>query len=376
MIKEQPLTIIQTPPKRVELARVEDELAVLWKEHTPSANLSSPIPRASTLTLAVLCDINDTPASLSNLIGHIVSLTPARVILIVQSVDAPAEFETWISTFTAPGAIGERMLGEQITFYARPRKYEGLNSAVLSLRMSGLPFVLYWRGQPDLDDRLFFELMNECDQILFDSSHFTARSERINQVIARLRREYDWVSFGDANWQRLLPWRELLAQFFDDPANLEYLNHNTALEVQFAAGAGGNQSQPMLMMAWLASILDWQVVRGSYRREGADRTAQFREDAHHVEILIRAVPAEDAAPGELAGVILRAEGRVPAEFSITRARGGYVDCKATVGTKVSERIATLALPEEVTVVTMELTAPRRDRNYHRALQVLEDLTVA
>ena len=95
-----------------------------------------------------------------------------------------------------------------------------------------------------------------------------------------------------------------------------------------------------------------------------------------MEILIRAVPAEDAAPGELAGVILRAEGRVPAEFSVTRARGGYVDCKSTIGSRLSERCATLAIPEEVTVVTMEMTAPRRDRNYHRALQVLEDLTLA
>ena len=267
MIKEQTLTIVQTPPKKVGAGSRRRRTGHIVERTYAKRQSFIARPRASTLTLAVLCDINDTPASLSNLIGHIVSLTPARVILIVQSVDAPAQFETWISTFTAPGAIGERMLGEQITFFARPRQYEGLNSAVLSLRMSGLPFVLYWRGQPDLDDRLFFELMNECDQILFDSSHFTARSERINQVIARLRKEYDWVSFGDANWQRLLPWRELLAQFFDDPANLEYLNHNTSLEVLFAAGEGGNQSQPMLMMAWLASVLDWQVVRGSYRRE-------------------------------------------------------------------------------------------------------------
>ncbi|HZQ08201.1 MAG TPA: glucose-6-phosphate dehydrogenase assembly protein OpcA [Anaerolineae bacterium] len=371
--------IIHTPPHVVTLKNVEDELTALRKADAAGVGANAPMLRACTLTLVVLCDKNEEPLDLEPLIAQIVYSNPARVILIAQvQPEGDAALETRASAYLT-GGTNRRLVGEQIAFFPRGGQYGALPSAVLSLRVSGLPLVLYWRGQPDLDDHLFHALVDECDQIIFDSQHFTGRAERINNTIARLRRDYPQISFGDVNWQRIRPWREFVAQFFDDPANLVYLNTIRHVEIQFSVGLGGNQSASVLFMAWLASSLGWDVVHGSYHREGHSRIARFSKQAdggnsdNQIEVVINVREQPDCQPGELTGVRLDADGDPPAVFELKRAVGGFVDIKQTAGSKIMERCATLVIPEESNVIASELDAPRQDRNYHRALEILDAL---
>ena len=124
------------------------------------------------------------PPDMADMISQIVESHPARIILVAQH-DPRAEswVETRVSSYTVTRSMPPRLVGEEVAFYPRGEQYNFLPSAVLALRVSGLPLVLYWRGQPDLDDSLFRALVGECDEILFDSLHFTARAERINNTI-------------------------------------------------------------------------------------------------------------------------------------------------------------------------------------------------
>lgn len=373
--------VLHLPPRVVTLKKVEDELGALRKEGLPEDAAPSAVIRACTLTLVVLCDRNEDPTDLEPLISQIVESNPARVILIAQNESqAEAGLETRVSTYTLANELPRRLVGEEIAFYPRGAQYNLLPSAVLGLRVSGLPFVLYWRGQPDLDDPLFRALVGECDQILFDSLHFTARAERVSNTIARLRREYADVSFGDINWQRIRPWREFVAQFFDDPANLKYLDTLTHVRIEFSVGLGGNQSAAVLLMAWLASSLGWSVVHGSYHREGYVRTARFEAFApskgtkREIEVTINVREQDDCLPGELTGVRLETEDDLPeAVFQAKRSVGAFVDVRELTLNRYSERCMPLNLPQESNVIASELDAPRRDRNYHRALELLDAL---
>lgn len=133
-------------------------------------------------------------------------------------------------------------------------------------------------------------------------------------------------------------------------------------------------------MAWLASSLNWHVVNGSYARDGLTRTAKFERQPYnvpvkqHIEVIIRVVEQEDCLPGELTGIRIRTEGDAPdAIFQAKRRVGGYVDIKELTPTRYSERCLMLNIPQESNVITSELDAPRRDRNYHRALELLDSL---
>lgn len=373
--------ILHLPPRTVELKSVEDELGALRKAGDAVNDGESAQLRACTLTLVVLCDRNEDPSDLEPLVGQIVQSHPARVILIAQhNPNADAWLETRVSTYTVTQDNPPRLVGEEIAFYPRGAQYDSLPSAVLALRVSGLPFVLYWRGQPDLDDSLFRALVGECDQILFDSQHFTARAERVNNTIASLRLNYRGVSFGDVNWQRIRPWREFVAQFFDDPANLAYLDTIVRVKIDVSIGLGGNQSAAVLFMAWMASSLGWRVVHGSYRREGFTRSARFEranygdESKREIEITINVREQPDCMPGELTGVRIETMDDLPeAVFQAMRAVGGFVDVRELTLNRYTERCLMLKVPEESNVITSELDAPRRDRNYHRALELLDAL---
>lgn len=372
--------ILHLPPRVVPLKRVEDELSILREEGLGENVEGAALLRACTLTLVVLCDKNEDPSDLSPLVTELVESHPARVILLAQNEPkGQGAIETRISSYTAATSFPRRLVGEEIAFYPRGAQSELLPSAVLALRVSGLPFILYWRGQPDLDDPLFHGLVGECDQILFDSQHFTARAERINNTIARLRLEYPDVSFGDVNWQRIRPWREFVAQFFDDPANMEFLDSIARVEIDFSAGFNGNQSASILLMAWLASSLSWRVLPGSYNRDGLTRTARFErhpygEDEQQIEVVIRVLEQEDCMPGELTGVRIKTRGDAPdAIFQVRRQVGGYAQVRELTPTRYSERVLMLNIPQDSNVVSSELDAPRRDRNYHRALELLDSL---
>lgn len=376
-----PPELFHTLPRVVELRQIEKELSAL--RMPLSADMAASL-RACTLTLVVLCDKNETPSDLEALISQVVESHPARVILIAQhDPQGEAWLETRISSYTVSNNMPRRLVGEEIAFYPRGAQYNALPSAVLSLRVSGLPFVLYWRGQPDLDDSLFHALVGECDMVLFDSQHFTARAERINNTIARLRLEYPDAAFGDVNWQRIRPWREMVAQFFDDPANLQYLDRITRVEIDFSSGFHGNQSSAILMMAWLASSLGWRVVHGSYERAELTRRARFERGEYgsankrQVEIVIKVFEQEDCMPGELTGVRIQTEDDLPeAVFQARRAVGGFADVRELTLDRYSERFLILNVPQESYVITSELDAPRRDRNYHRAIELLDALVAS
>lgn len=369
--------ITHTPAQKVDLKRVEQELSALRQQEMEGG---MPVLRACTLTLVVFCGEGQDPANLETLIAQIVSSNPARVIMITSPQPGEAWIDTQISCYHVGQGAARRQVGEEIDFYPRGARYDSLPSAVLGLRVSGLPFALYWRGQPDLEDRLFRALVGEADQILFDSAHFTARAERVNNTIARLRLDYPHVSYGDVNWQRIRPWRELVAQFFDDPGSLVHLERLAHVEIEFSVGLNGNQSAAVLMMAWLASSLGWRVVPGSYQREGLNRKARFsgrayeHESAHEIEVLIRVREQYDCAPGELTGVRLVTAGEPPdAIFQIKRSVGGFADIQELAPNRYVERCTTLHVPQESSVLVAELDAPRRDRNYHRALELLDSL---
>ena len=369
--------MIHTPALTVDLRRVEQELSALRQKEMAGG---MPVLRACTLTLVVFCHEGEDPANLESLLAEIVASNPARVILITPPTAGEPWIETRVSCYHMGQGAARRQVGEEIDFYPRGTQYDSLPSAVLGLRVSGLPFALYWRGQPDLEDRLFRALVGEADQILFDSANFTARAERVNNTIARLRLDYPHVSFGDVNWQRIRPWRELVAQFFDDPGSMTHLDQIARVQIEFSVGLNGNQSAAVLMMAWLASSLGWRVAPGSYQREGLHRTARFisrayeQETEREIEVVIRVREQADCTPGELTGVRLETPGDPAAAiFQIKRSAGGFADIQELSPNRYVERCTTLHVPHESSVLVAELDAPRRDRNYHRALELLDSL---
>jgi glucose-6-phosphate dehydrogenase assembly protein OpcA len=367
------MTIEHGTPKKVELSQIEAELEVLLSESDEVEGARRTFARA--LTLAIFCESADLPEVMDELVGHIITRYSARAIVIRAEPGAErAGTEAWIRTHCLTRGERETQLcAEQITLHAHGDSIRQVHNSVLELRLGNLPLVVWWRGQPDIENPLFLELLKAGDQLIFDSARFTSPTAQLGDLVGRLTEESERAPFGDINWARLMPWRELIAQFFDNPEHHTYLRQLSEIALEYSASDGGNPAQAILLTMWLATMLNWEVAGGSWRRNGRDRSLRLRDDNREIRVEVIASEDPRTRPGWLDSVTLRAPTNPAATFQIISCGEGCAKTRVAIGENIVERMVSLAIPDEVELVCSEFDASQRDRVYHHALQVLEQL---
>ncbi len=360
-------------PKQVELPAIEVELERLVGEAIADSEVHRVFGRA--LTLVVYCEDSEESEEVDRLIGRIITRSSARAIMIRAEPHAPQpELHAYIRAHCVIREDNTEQCAEQIAFHVRDDALQELPAAVLRLRLRDLPLVVWWRSQPEPDNPLFVEMLQVADQIILDSAVFTAPIKNLGQLVSELRRESERLPFGDLNWARLTPWRELVAQFFDVPEHLTYLTQLNEIVLEYSAGEGGNPAQALLLTMWLATMLDWQVVSGSWERKGKDRALRLRnQEGHEIRVEIHGREDTEVPRGWLSAVSLRVRGEPPASFHINWCGENCVTTQVQIGDRLVENSRALNIPDEATLVVSEFDASQRDRVYHHVLQVLEQL---
>lgn len=123
---------------------------------------------------------------------------------------------------------------------------------VTALCSPGVPTVLWWTGRHEGSREIFYALLPHVQTLLFDSSG-GARDESAMRAIVDFHRAHPEVVLRDLAWMRLLPWQDMIADFFDAPGLLEELYTIRALHI-----ASGSDSEAFYLGGWLASSLGWK----------------------------------------------------------------------------------------------------------------------
>ena len=163
-----------------------------------------------------------------------------------------------IQSATANGAPGSRRGDPHQGATTTPSHH--LPGAVLPLIALGLPSFLWWSGEPPWHTELFEALVDGCDRLIVDTS------EAANAQRALCRAQRSGAAQEDAaaasaisTGARQAPWRELVAQFFDDHAMRAYLEASIASpsNSRRRRACADNPAQAYLFAGWLASRLGW-----------------------------------------------------------------------------------------------------------------------
>lgn len=371
---DQTMTIEHGTPKKVELSQIEEELEALLGG--PEEDQAPRRTFARALTLAIYCDGSDSPDAMDELVGNIITRYSARAIVIRPEPDAEqAELEAWIRTHCLTRGEGETQIcSEQITLNARGDSIKHLHLNVLNLRLGNLPLVIWWRGQPDLENPLFVELLKSGDQVILDSACFSTPTLQLGGLVSKLVKESAGrVPFGDINWARLTPWRELMAQFFDNPDHLQYLNQLSQVQVEYSTAGGGNPAQAVLLVMWLSTMLNWRSMGGSWEKNGKDRLLKLMDGEREIQVQILGVDDALARPGWIESVTLQSQAEPKATFQINACGEDCAQTRIQIGSRTLERMVSLNIPDEVELVCSEFDASQGDRVYHHALEGLEQL---
>jgi glucose-6-phosphate dehydrogenase assembly protein OpcA len=146
------------------------------------------------------------------------------------------------------------VLGERVDIDVSGASAETVVGYVAGLCGPGVPTILWWSGMREESRPTFEALLPFAGTLLFDSSGGSRDEEAMRKLVA-FHAAHPEVELRDMAWMRLRPWRDMIANFFDDPALLGELFSIRRLHI-----ASGSDSEAFYLGGWLASRLGWNAT--------------------------------------------------------------------------------------------------------------------
>ncbi|MGH2488782.1 MAG: glucose-6-phosphate dehydrogenase assembly protein OpcA [Candidatus Limnocylindria bacterium] len=369
---------------------VEAELARLWTAATTREDrgdgtvvTEKGVPHARTSVLNLIVTVRDEAAS-NRILETLLSLGarhPSRAIVLQADEHAEGDaLDARIRTHCRDGDDHPgRICFEQLALTVRGEAARHLDGVVAPLVIHDLPTDVWWPGDPPFHDPVFNQLVEMGDRLVVNSTHFSDLSAGLKHLAAIRRR----AGVGDVAWERLSPWQELTAQFFDAPRFRRYLPNLSRLRIKYAVPEAEDDHHPspeaaaLLYAGWIATRLAWRRARPKEPPAPGGMGMILEGRYEMVDIGIEPVATRDNPPGELLSVRLRAFGEAgSAEFIVDRpASEATVVTNADGMTALLRRIP-LSAESEAEVLRRQLVLDQRDLLYEDALRAAGILLAA
>lgn len=368
-----PIVVPDWQRASTDVAAVADELARRWNAATDSPDgtvreKGMASARASVLNLIVFVA---TPAAADAAITTLQALGthhPSRAIILVAEADhGEPNLSAEIRTHCLIGAANLAVCYDEVILTVTGEASHHLDGVVAPLVIHDLPTHVWWPGDPPLADPIFDQLIEIGDRVIINTADFTDLLTGLRRVGGLRRRS----GIGDLTWERLAPWLELTAEFFDAARFRRYLPNLSRLTLTYATegdAVPSPEAGPLLYAGWLATRLGWRRARSL-----AASTGQFHmrlEGAYQmVEVLLEPLPTTDHRAGEITGLHLRAHGETgSAEFVVDR-RGDVATLASNAdGMTARLRHALLTDEGDSGLLRRQLGAARRDHVYEDAVR--------
>jgi glucose-6-phosphate dehydrogenase assembly protein OpcA len=360
----EPMQALQgAPPGEIELSQVERELAALWRAAAPEDPDAEPtVLRACSLNLLVLAGSPDELERARPIAAQTTLAHPSRILLVAPENGSPqaSGVGARISTFChGLGGGGRHVCCEEITLVARGSAASRLREAALPLLVPDLPVHL-WLPDPNSHHSTAVErLAGLADEVIWSA-------RPVDELLPAAPNRPRSQAVVDLDWIRLLPWRELAAQFFDSPDRRSLLHDLESVEVVVAGSALPRPAAGWLCVGWLASRLDWQHVAGSasgnecrFTGPGGPVTAQVQFDA-----------SSDAVPGELLALRFRLRGSTRL---LSLQRQAAPDRRRLWIVVNGERCVDMGIRDEAALLGESLEGAARDPVYEAAWDLAAQL---
>lgn len=262
----------------LDTGAIHDELNRLWAEiggprhggNAPGERVAESYPgggelmRANTLNLIAVADDDGIARLITSTVSQLSDFLPSRTIIFNTSQDS-SRTKTWhVEVRLNEGETkgGPPIHFETITITVDPKMSGHLASLVSPLLISELPTFLWWPTGDFVGNLLFNDIVEIVDRLILDSARLGNDARALAQMRTLLDDEDD-PRLGDFTWIRLEPWRQLIAQFFDPVELQPCLDNISQVNIAYAERrqeSGSGFAAAMLVVGWLSSRLDWQVI--------------------------------------------------------------------------------------------------------------------
>jgi len=326
--------------------KILSDMADLWVTLGKQGDGDAGVLRACSMTLIVAAEESDDPQAIGETLAALMPEHPSRAIVIrfragdQRSLEARVFSQCWM-----PFGQRRQICCEQIEITASDASLPDLPPVVLPLTVPDLPVILWCRSPRLFHLPAFSELAAIAQKVVLDSAAFGDAAAALGDMSGTVA---SGRSIADLSWTRLTRWRELIAQIFENRAQLAKLP--MVSDILIAYRAASTPATAFYLAAWLIDGLE---------KIGAHARVEFRSDTGEQS-------------GRLSLVQLSAEGSLDAIASIALADGPAAEVKT--GGLVSK--ALLPALTDCTLMREELAIPGRDPSFERALAAAARLALS
>ena len=272
------------PPRPVDVASIERELARLLEGPSESEGAPQPITRACMSNLIIYSDTPDPLRAIADELASIAERHPSRVLLLTSRAgETSAEIEATVSAVCYAVGGGRQVCSEHVEVSAAPHARRRLPSIVRPLLIGDLPTALWWHSPepPPLSGEPFDALAEMSDRVIYDSVGWP---DPVRGVIATS----EWAarphpSVSDLAWLRLAEWRRLIAESLDPAICPEALEAISEVSVEHGPHA---LPEAWLLIGWLAACLGWRAEAGEVK-PGVEMSFRFASARGPVRASVR-----------------------------------------------------------------------------------------
>lgn len=238
---------------------------------------------------------------------------------------------------------------EHVNIGVKQISSEVLRSIVHALIVPNVQTVLLWAGRHTSADERFGSLAGISHCVVLDSS-------RTDATATGLRELMHYVASGgrsdvrDLAYMRLLPWQDMIAQFFDDPDLLAELPSIHEVEV-----VAGSEAEAYYLLGWLGSRLGWHPC---------GKNAFCNANGARIECALR-------REGEARRVVSVSLGAPSSTFAATLEKDETdLVCLTVTGAKARpKRCAPLRRVDVVTLIERAILVPEGDEVFRESFDM-------
>lgn len=386
--RRPPLVASWTAPV-LDASKVHRELERLWQEWNQARAeddeaalyaYEGALMRASTLNLIAIADTPAWADRIEATIRELTEFSPSRTVILVRNGPKTAGLVIRV-------AVHERVQGrgrpaiqfECVTVAAREGSDDILASVVTPLLVPELPDFLYVPQGTLAENPLLADLVSIADRLIVDTSAGDDPGSVLRFLAALIHNEKPEPRVTDVVWTRLTPWRQLIAQFFDQEATQPCLDALDDIEIVFGERDEDGRSgvtAGLLMAGWLATRLGWRAPGELVQaRDGWRLTLRAGPRGRSREVLMR-LRSTDAPParGNLGAVTLIAGTECPGRFRVERtANHGILTMSETPSMPRVSRMVYGRDLSDAALLSQELRNFGGDPIYEEALVFAADL---
>lgn len=331
--------------------------------------------RTSLMNMVVYTEHEEDANHASRVIEDLASHHPSRALVIVaQPSDDESHIEAQLAAHCHITQEEHNICCEEVMLHVSGRAASHLHSVIVPLLVPDLPVHIWWSERLPDDPHLFLKMMAAADHMIVDSARFTRQLEGLVHL-APLMEKHSHPLFGDLNWNRVSPLRDLIQRQRQAAIIRHHLSHVKSLEVRYAGEGPDVAGGAFLLVAWLAGELGWdtRAVSG----HGPERLT-VRQEERRIDIYIKPIAYPTVDDGTIVSLKIACDNE-GARALLTISRTGdphHLTMRTEHDGDVSEdhmRIEPLA---PASLLMQELNRPLSDPEFTRVLRAAVPLIQA